>query len=238
MEEKGRRRVASVSFGKDSLAMLILLFETRSLLDEVVFVDTGKEFQSIYRNRDIVAKECESRGVKFTTLSFEQPFDWYFDSRPFVRKNGEEARGYSWCGGVCRWGTRLKKELLDKYTKDSIVYIGFAVDEEQRILRDKNPLHRFPLRDFGRTEKDCLRICYSRGYSWNEDGVELYNVLNRVSCWCCRNKNLEELKAYYQHLPKYWEALKEMQMRTPIPFRKNESVFDLEKRFSASFSRG
>ena len=44
--------VASVSFGKDSLAMLLRLIEENKLLDEVVFYDTGMEFECIYKMRD------------------------------------------------------------------------------------------------------------------------------------------------------------------------------------------
>lgn len=51
MEEK-LKHIASVSFGKDSLAMLLLLIEKQYPLDEVVFYDTGKEFQAIYNLRD------------------------------------------------------------------------------------------------------------------------------------------------------------------------------------------
>ena len=35
--------IASVSFGKDSLAMLLLLIEKKCPLDEVVFYDTGMD---------------------------------------------------------------------------------------------------------------------------------------------------------------------------------------------------
>ena len=44
--------IASVSFGKDSLAMLLKLIENNYQLDEVVFYDTGMEFQCIYKIRD------------------------------------------------------------------------------------------------------------------------------------------------------------------------------------------
>ena len=46
--------IASVSFGKDSLCMLLRLMETGAPLDEVVFYDTGMEFQAIYDTRDAV----------------------------------------------------------------------------------------------------------------------------------------------------------------------------------------
>ena len=44
--------VASVSFGKDSLAMLLRLIEENKPLDEVIFYDTGMEFECIYKMRD------------------------------------------------------------------------------------------------------------------------------------------------------------------------------------------
>ena len=44
--------IASCSFGKDSLAMVLMLIERGLQLDEVVFYDTGMEFQAIYNVRD------------------------------------------------------------------------------------------------------------------------------------------------------------------------------------------
>lgn len=41
--------IASVSWGKDSLAMLHGLIERDMPLDEVVFYDTGMEFDAIYQ---------------------------------------------------------------------------------------------------------------------------------------------------------------------------------------------
>ena len=48
------RHIASVSFGKDSLAMLLLLLEKEMPLDEVIFYNSGVEFQAIYDIRDRV----------------------------------------------------------------------------------------------------------------------------------------------------------------------------------------
>ena len=38
-------------------------------------------------------------------------------------------------------------------------------------------------------------------FSGKENDVRLYDILDRVSCWCCKNKNRKELKAIYQYLP-------------------------------------
>lgn len=48
--------VASVSFGKDSLAMVLYILETGMPLDEVLFYDTGMEFDAIYNNRNKLKK--------------------------------------------------------------------------------------------------------------------------------------------------------------------------------------
>ncbi len=49
-----KRFVASVSWGKDSLYMLLRLLEEGAPLNEVAFFDTGMEFQAIYDTRDRV----------------------------------------------------------------------------------------------------------------------------------------------------------------------------------------
>lgn len=61
--------------------------------------------------------------------------------------------------------------------------------------------------------------------------IEKEYPLDRVSCYCCGNKNLKELKAIYQYLPEYWQKLRDMQDKTAIPFRDHESIYDLEERF-------
>ena len=66
--------VASVSFGKDSLAMLLMLMEKHYPLDYVVFYDTGMEFDAIYNVRDKVVKDLDKVGVKFIELHPKEPF--------------------------------------------------------------------------------------------------------------------------------------------------------------------
>lgn len=66
--------VASVSFGKDSLAMLLLLIENNYKLNEAIFYDTGMEFQAIYNVRDKVVKMLNDKGIKYTELKPKVPF--------------------------------------------------------------------------------------------------------------------------------------------------------------------
>ena len=128
-----------------------------------------------------------------------------------------------------------KTSALDKHAKAAgknvIQYIGIAADEQKRLQR--LPLYKVaPLAKFGFTEADALAYCYDRGFFWEENGIRLYDVLDRVSCWCCANKNLKELRNIRTHLPKYWNRLKDLQSRTDRPMKgPGKSVFDLEERF-------
>lgn len=223
--------IASVSFGKDSLAMLLRLIEEKKPLDEVIFYDTGMEFEAIYKIRDKVKKLLKENNIEYTELKPKNSFLYDMFEREVKSKNGRTHKGYSWCGGVCRWGTSMKLQALDSYSKDNYIYVGIASDEKRRIEKQKNPRKLMPLVKWNMTEIECLEYCHSRGYSWFENGIELYWILDRVSCWCCKNKNLKELNNYYKYLPKYWEKLKELQVKTDRPFKNNMTIFDLEERF-------
>lgn len=208
MKEK---HIASVSFGKDSLAMLHGLIERGMPLDEVVFYDTGMEFDAIYRERDRILPLLRENGIRYVELKPAMPFWESMFLRPVrSRKTGEvHKRGYGWCGGPCRWGTTEKCRTLDRYAEavGAKVYVGIAADETARLAKEVKPYKLHPLAEWGMTESDCLAACYERGCEWDEDGVRLYDVLDRVSCWCCRNKNMKELKAIRDHLPVYWSRL-------------------------------
>lgn len=224
--------IASVSFGKDSLTMLLKLIEANYPLDEVVFYDTGMEFQAIYDTRDAVLPLLEQRGIKYTELKPSYDFEWKMFEKPVNGKKNGFHYGYSWCGGRCRWGTTDKLQAIEKYCKGSYEYVGIATDEPKRLAKERNGFKLFPLVDFGMREEDCLNYCNSKGFNWVENGVPLYSILDRVSCWCCANKNLKELKNIYEHLPDYWNRLKDFQSRTDRPMKGNgKSVFELEERF-------
>ena len=232
--------VASVSWGKDSLCMLLMLIEKGEPLDEVIFYNTGVEFQAIYDTRDKVLPILAERGIIYTELHPERPFLYDMLEKPVNGSNGQK-NGYSWCGRRARWGTTWKNKALDanakKYGK-YMQYIGIAHDEVKRIEKDYGRNKRMPLVEWCVSEGEALVYCYRRGYWWEECGRPLYSVLDRVSCWCCANKNLTELRGYYNYLPEYWEKLKAIQERTELPMKGiGKSVFELEARFSAEAER-
>lgn len=226
------KHIASVSFGKDSLAMLLRLIEEDKPLDEVVFYDTGMEFECIYNLRNKILPLLQAHNIKYIELKPKDTFLYTMFEKLVKKRNGTIGKGYSWCGGRCRWGTTEKLKAIEKHCKGNYEYVGIAYDEQNRLSKERKGNKLFPLAEWKMTEKDCLKYCYNKGYNWNEDGIELYSILDRVSCWCCCNKNLKELKNYYKYLPKYWNKLKELQSKTDRPMKYNKyTVFDLEKKF-------
>lgn len=200
-------------------------------LDEVVFYDTGMEFQAIYNIRDKIKILLQEKNIKFVELKPDYDFKYKMFDKPVNKRDGTIGKGYSWCGGRCRWGTTDKLRTIEKYAKGCCEYIGIAADEPNRISKERKQNKIMPLVTFNMTEQDCLDYCHSKGYYWYEDDIELYDILDRVSCWCCANKNLKELKNYYLYLPTYWNKLKELQSKTDRNMKPNYSVFDLENKF-------
>lgn len=236
--------VVSFSGGKDSTAMLLRMMELKEQIDEVVCCDTYKEFPAMYEHIEKIRKVVEQHNIKFTLLKHQRTFDqWMFEYEP-KRRNPEEfkarygdVKGKSWATSRARWCTgELKIKLMDKYFKqlsdqyNVIKCLGIAADETKRLEREnqKQFNHRYPLVEWGWSEADCLAYCYSLNYNWGG----LYEIFNRVSCWCCPLQPLEELRKLRKYFPALWSELRDMDARTWQKFRADYSVEELEMRFA------
>lgn len=227
-----RKHIYSVSFGKDSVAMLLLGIDKGLPIDEVVFFNIGVEFDAIYMVRDMILPILAERGIKYTELEIDKPFYWYMFEKPVYKKGTKIVHkyGYSWCGGNCRWGTTLKLRALKNYIGDNWDYVAIAADETKRIEKERRENKVLPLVEMGITEAQALQYCYDRGIYWEQNGVRLYEILDRVSCRICRNKNLKELQNIKQYLPETWAELMELQNLISQPFkpgRKNKKTGEL-----------
>lgn len=242
--------IASCSWGKDSIAMLLHCIRNRQKypIDCVIFVNTGMEFDCIYRMRDKMLPVLHLVGIRYVEIDISEEFKHFMFFKEIKNRDGSGWHtGYRWCGGVCRWGTALKMDAISKFIRETyprgefavVQYVGYAADEMYRTERDtaKAGCKVFPLVEEGITEAEALRMCYESGYTFPEESsfgkVRLYDYLDRASCWCCRNKNLKELNYLYYFFPQYWKKLRELQgyfsddpMKGP-----GRSIFDLEERF-------
>lgn len=229
-----REYIANLSCGKDSLAMVLRLMEEKKPLTKCIMYDTGMEFRCIYDIRSKIESLLKAYGCELVVLKPETDFLVDMLLKPVCKGKENEHYGYEWCGGCTRWRTSDKIRAIQSYLKsldrEYIQYIGIAADEPKRIKEEKNKA--YPLVDWGMTEKECLEYCYGKGWYWLENGVELYSVLDRVSCWCCSNKNIRELRNMYHYLPYYWDLLKGLQSRIDRPFHNGKTIFELEEMFA------
>ncbi len=232
------KHIASVSFGKDSLAMLLKILENpkKYPLDEIVFCDVRAtetesgnfDIQEQFINETLPQIEKLAKVpvkiVKAGTTFEEQ----------FYKKKGQRAKhpntNYGFPMTICAWcNDRLKMKPLDKYFKEQgehIRYIGLAYDEPKRIARlEKNEVA--PLYEMEITESEALWICQK-----NDLLSPIYKYFKRDGCWFCPKQSMESLEIVYNEFPKYWEKLREWQKDSPVPFKPNMTIFDLEKIFS------
>lgn len=219
--------------------MVLRMIELGEHIDEVVCCYTYKEFPAMYRHIEKVKKLVEGRGIKFTMLRSEKSYDYLMFEHNPKRKN-ESLKGnigYSWAGPLNRWCTsKLKVEVINRYfgqlnkQYNVINCIGIAADEQYRLERQyaNKDGFRFPLVEWGLDEKQCIEYCKQRGFDWEG----LYDIFDRVSCWCCPLQGIEDLRKLRKHFPELWVELQDMDARTWRQFKSDYSVADLEIRFA------
>ena len=240
----------SLSGGKDSSCLLLLMIEKGLPIDCVLYADTGVEFPEmeahIAKLDDLLYRE---RGIHVTTLRHPHGFEWLMLDVPQQQKRaidrriamGQPQTGYGWPRFGSRWCTsKLKIQLMDKEVnrlkreKNALHHIGIAADEAHRCKDD--PHRRYPLVEWGITEAQALKMCYGRGFDWGG----LYEIYHRPSCWLCPLQRIGELRQLRHHHPELWARLLDMDNRARAQFRssplgqfkQNWSVERLEERFA------
>jgi 3'-phosphoadenosine 5'-phosphosulfate sulfotransferase (PAPS reductase)/FAD synthetase len=238
----------SLSGGKDSTALLLLMIERGMPIDAVISADTGMEFPEMY---DHLAKVDDylfrERGIHVTTLRHPHGFEWLMFEEPKQKKSSLENRarmgvppyGNGWPGIRVRWCTgQLKTHLITKEVnrlkkeKNALHYVGIAADEAWRCKGEV-----YPLVEWGITEAEALQACYDRGFDFGG----LYEIYHRASCWCCPFQRIDELRKLRQHHPALWAKLLDLDNRAiaqfgdnPLgKFKQNWTVAALDARFAA-----
>lgn len=166
-EEKELFHAVSLSGGKDSTAMLLLMIERGLPIDAVLTADTGMEFPEMYEHLQKLDDYLfAERGLHLTWLRHPKGFEWLMfeekKQRPASIENrqrlGVSLYGNGWPGPRVRWCTgQLKTHLIHKEINrlkgqyKAVSYVGIAADEPKRIKNE-----RYPLMDWGITEKEAL----------------------------------------------------------------------------------
>lgn len=204
--------IISLSGGKDSTAMLLMMLEKKINVDYIVFFDTGWDFPEMIEHIDKLEKHI---GREIIRLESKRGFKELF------RLKGFPALWVRWCTGE-------KRDIIAKFCnghKPFNQFIGYDYDERKRIKKTLN--HCYPLVDWKIKQEDALKYCLDRGFDWGG----LYKTRDRVSCWCCPFQSLKSLKALYLEFPEYWQQLIRMQKKSKWQFRQDKTIKQLEEKF-------
>ena len=239
--------VVSLSGGKDSTAMLLMMLERGESIADIVFFDTGWEFPQMHEHLEQLERYI---GRPVTRLRPRIAFDyWFREYKVFYRKTKQLRRiGLGWPSPLRRWCTREKAQALFSYCNaltwqgcslPLVQCVGFAADESARIERHSPrksvyQSYRYPLHEYGVTEADALQFCRDRGFTWNG----LYDSFRRVSCFCCPLQGLDELRTLRREFPDLWARIREMESWLPEGdkgrrFKDQVTISALDARFAA-----
>lgn len=203
-QPNGKRFIASCSFGKDSLATVILAHEHKEPLDEIIYCEVmfDKEISGeVPEHRDFIYNtaipKLETWGYKVTVIRGEVT---YLDSFNHILVRGKSEgmkRGFpSFIG--CSINRDCKTRPIERYWKqqkgvDVTQYIGIAADEPKRLERLEGTNRVSLLAKYGYTEEMAQKLCEAHGLL-----SPIYEFARRNGCWFCPNAGPAELRHLYQ----------------------------------------
>lgn len=231
--------IASCSFGKDSLATILLAKEHGEPLDEAVYCevmfDKGISGE-VPEHRDFIYDTAipalKRMGVKIIVLRSEKTYVELFTGRVTRGPKKGMVRSFPLCG-KCAVQRDCKIRPIQRYQKGlppgTVQYIGIAHDETERLLRLEGGRQVSLLEKYNFTEKDALEFCRKVGLL-----SPVYAFTDRGGCWFCPNAKLPELRHLYDHHPDLWARMLELQAipgKTTEKFNRTQKFSDIDAIF-------
>lgn len=207
------------SFGKDSIATVLLALQHNEPLDEVVFTEvmfdnkrgiSGEDPKHIHWVKTHAAPTLESLGCKVriipTEIDYLDSFHHIVKKSKHPNRNGKK-RAFpiaDRCSILRDCKLRTMKQYLKSIGKDYIQYVGIASDEVDRLLKKQfKDGHRVSLlAKYEYTEQMAFELC------------KQYNLLSptyqtsmRNGCWFCPNRTDKDFAIFKQQHPELWNEL-------------------------------
>lgn len=232
------KHIASCSFGKDSIATVLLARRHGEPLDEVVYCEVmfDKDISGeVPEHRDFIYEKAipalERMGVKTTVLRGEKTYVDVFTGRVTRGPKKGMVRAFPICGR-CAIQRDCKLKPILKYQKalppDTVQYIGIAKDEQARLLRLTGKQVSL-LEKYGYTEEDAKQLCQQAGLL-----SPVYTFTDRGGCWFCPNAKKKELRHLYDHHPDLWARMLELQAipgKVSEKFNRTQTFSDIDAAF-------
>lgn len=244
-KDKPKLYIASCSFGKDSIATILLALENGEPLDRVVFAEvmfdhnrgiSGEIPEHIEWIYNTAIPKLESMGVKVDVVRAKKDYVSLFHkvttekSKPQYRG---KLRGFP-IGRGCWGNSNLKITPIRDYYKqfqeyEIVQYVGIAIDEPERLSRLKGKVSI--LAKYGYTESMAFEKAKEYGLL-----SPLYSTSFRGGCWFCPNQSLKNFIQLRKEHPHLWQELKNLS-QTPnlrtYAFKYGQTLQQVEKDMDA-----
>lgn len=245
------KHVACCSFGKDSLATVILAKKHNEPLDAVVYArvmyDKTRSAE-LPEHEDFVFNtaipKLKSWGIE--TIVIDSP-KTFLDCFYRVRCRGENVGkivGFP-IPNRCEIQRDCKLpsfKMVDKLfdSKETLWYVGIAIDEPQRLARLEGTQKISLLAKYNYTEEMAAELCKEEGlYS------PIYSYTKRGGCFFCPNASESELYHLFISHPDIWNELMTLEKvgnravdrQGRAKFNRSETLTEIDARFRKTKER-
>lgn len=228
------RNVVMLSYGKDSLAQLEVMYQHGLPFTDIVTADLWATpnipayLPELEDFRVRMDREIQARyGVPVTHVRSEKTFVdlFYRELTPRSKYKGV----YGWPPVFGHWCMKwLKVEPIQKYLgglDDYVEWVGIASDEVART-RQPNSRKRSALVEYDITESDAMRICQT--LDWVSPA---YLSAGRDGCWFCPCQGVNPLRRLYNEFPELWKLMMKWDADTEKRFKIDHTLAEYDRRF-------
>ena len=205
--------IASCSFGKDSIATILLAIENNEPLDGAVFSEvmfdlkrniSGENPEHIKWIYDVAIPKLEKLGCPVEVVRAERDYMHCFHN--IIKSGRYKGKKPGWpMGGKCVIQSQCKippvRRYYRRFNEPVTQYVGIAVDEPIRLARMK-PGQISLLAKYGYTEEMAMAKCVEY------DLVSpIYQSSHRGGCWFCPNCKIPVFAEFRKKHPELWSEL-------------------------------
>ena len=237
--------VLSLSFGKDSMAMLDEIIKRNLPLNYVIHCDIIFD-KNISGEHPLMAewipqaekKIKELYGIDIIHLTAKKNFAEQFYT--IKQKGNHIGDRYGFPYTIRAWcNSRLKLDPIRRFINSLLKqgncvteYVGIASDEQQRLERYKKletENHKYiTLADLGIDEITAMDICEKNGLLSPK-----YKNSFRGGCWFCPKQSMWDLYQLWKDYPKYFNKLVEMEKDSLNTFKPNKTIRQIKQEFES-----
>lgn len=241
--------IFNLSFGKDSMATLLLAIEKGIPIDHVMYVDI--RFSPEISGEHPLMAEWIPTAEKRLKEKFGIVVEHVYSGVSFVEQFYKEKQKGKYIGDkygfpyqISAWcNDRLKLKAISKYLKQFAnirvtQFIGIAYDEPvrwERMLKKETDMRKYRslLVENKLAEQNAFEIC--EHYGLLSPIYKSADGIFRGGCWFCPKQCLADLYSLWKNYPDYYQMLLELEPYSHNTFRTDGNLSDYIKRFENGY---